>query len=94
MISISAHIAAANNLRAVKGSIGDLISTLRSAKDNIYQNEVPGLDSAITQLEGIISKCLAQQNAIDGVANSIVAAARQIYEEELDAIRKRKHIVE
>lgn len=90
MISISAHIAAANSLRAVKGSIDGLVSTLQSAKDNIYQNEVPGLDSAITQLDGIIRECLAQQGAIDGVASSIVAAARQIYAEELAALEAQK----
>lgn len=90
MINISAHIAAANSLRAVKGSIDGLVSTLRSAQNNIYQNEVPGLDSAITQLEGIISDCLAKQGEIDGVASSIVAAAIKIYNEELAALEAQR----
>lgn len=88
MISVSAHEAAANNLRTVKGSISDLVTTLRSVQNDISENEVPGLDTAITQLSEIIAACLTQQSLIDGVANSIVVAAKQVYEEEMEAQRR------
>ena len=83
MININAHIRAAENLRNTKSSIENLISTLRSAQEDIYANEVEGLEIAGQQLNSMISNCSSMKASIDGVANSIIQAAKAVYAQEL-----------